>query len=797
MKLLYVDDQLVDLYPSTVIAQTLQAFDPSRVGSVLTNYTSSLRVPITANNRRIFRFLENSKSKSTIPYQSLSVKYYENGLPLIRNGRIVLTEVTDEYTFNIYSGPWGFFERINTLKLWDLDFSDLNGPWTQAARDSYRNVITGIVQALVDDGRLVQDQVSTAPTIENQGSLTKMPQIYYHTVLEKIFSSVGFEYEGDIFDDPIYKSLVMPLANIYQDPAFLEAFQFLAAAPGTQSIANPVTPVNVIFNRNVKQGSMGFYDGVDEYKITNADTASPYYRLVVNTFLTINVLGGTVDIKIEATGSSPSVLLNKGTGTHKLSFNPSLGFKDGDVVKVTITTNTGTPTVHVDSGMFYTETLATTVGDELFPSIVEGYVYFQKLFEDVNQIDFLKEFCIRFGVQITQRDNKLQVRTFNAILNDLSGEDWTAKRNKAPDRIRYTFSTYGQINLIKSPADNDFTPNLTDAYGDGSFEIPNENLKASQTIYTSLFAVTEMVNTFGVFMILLNLGVDDPAFPQVLRLPGNRLFFVRFNYDDEPPVLYDAVDRSDYLVGYYFDSQQENEMSWQYFISKFYQTFVDRCLRNVRLIERDYNLSDLDVYKFNQQVPIFDNGERFLVTKITNRVSHKLAKVELLRIEANPEVTYIENRIAIAMVDYLEVAGGDQPTFDYLEIASMVINNQSPVILLRVDLTESLPGNPTWRGTFNTKALNVIGNGAVTNDSIPVVTSVTVTVVKTANDGYGPNGFPGIAGHVSFSKNGVEVADIAFNTSLPSSSQGLTHTFTGLVSGDSLRVQIFENGSTP
>lgn len=793
MKLLYVDNQIVDLYPSTVIAQTLQAFDPGRIGSVLTNYTSSLRVPITSNNKRIFRFLENSKSKSTVPYESLSVRYIENGLPIIRNGRIVLTEVNDEYVFNIYSGPWGFFERINTLKLWDLDFSDINGPWTQAARDSYRNATTGMLQALVDDGRLVQDDAASAPTIENQGAVLKMPQIYYHTVLEKIFSSVGFEYEGDIFTDPIYKALAMPLANIYKDPRFLESFQFFAAAPGTQEIVDPVTETNVIFNRNVKQGSAGFYDGVSEYTVVNSETPLAYYRLVFNVSLTLIVTGGTVDIKLEATDNLPQDILNVGSGNHVIQLI-HVGLKDADVVKVTIVKNTGTPTVEVTSGLFYSETLSTSLNDEFFPSISQDFVYFQKLFEDINQVDFLREFCVRFGVQITQRDNKLQVRTFNAILDDLTGPDWTQKRHKGLNRIRYTFANYGQVNYLKAPVDTEFTPNMTEAYGDGSFEIPNENLKESQTVYTSLFAVSEMVSTFGVFMLKLNL---EPSFAQVKRLPGNRLFFVRDTYSDEPPVLYDAIERTDYKVGYYFDSQQDYEMSWQFFIANFYQKFVDRCLRNVRLIEREYNLSDLDVYQFNQQVPIYDNGERFLVTKISNRVSRRVAKVELLRIESNPSVVYQENRLDITIVDFLETTGDATAVIDFLETVSATIVNQEPVIELELRLTDSLPGNPTWRCTFNSTILNATGSGAIVTDEMAVTGSVTATVVKTANDGFGPTGFPGIFGHVEFLLNGVEVADIPFDSSTHSSLQGLNHTFTGLVAGDSLSVRIFEDGSTP
>jgi len=62
MRLLYVDDQLVDLFPNTVIAQTLQVFDPGRIGSIVTNFTASITAPKTRNNEIIFRFISNSKT---------------------------------------------------------------------------------------------------------------------------------------------------------------------------------------------------------------------------------------------------------------------------------------------------------------------------------------------------------------------------------------------------------------------------------------------------------------------------------------------------------------------------------------------------------------------------------------------------------------------------------------------------------------------------------------------------------------------------------------------------------------
>lgn len=784
MKLLWVDDQLVDLYQTTVIAQTLQVFDPGRLGSVLTNYTSSIKVPRTRNNDVIFSFLANSKTKSNVPYASLSCRYEENGLPIIRNARIVLNEVNQEYSFTIYSGPWGFFETIQDLMLWDLNFLDLNTGWQDSDRDAVRVATTGIVQALVNDGRLVQNQVSVAPTIENQGGILKPPQVYYHTTLEKIFN--GFQYSGDIFDNDIYKKLVIPLSVIYNDPAFLEAKAFLAAVPGvfpdTQIIVN--TTETVLFNRNIKQGSDNFWNG-SEYVVLNTDTPLRYFRLNFYVDLTIEVTGGTVDIVVEATGYTDEETLNVGTGTYSLVLEVGVGLQDGDIVRVRIRTNSGTPTTEIKSGQFYTVNVTGTEGQEFLPSIIEEYIYFNKLFPKITMLDFIKDFCVRFNVQITQIDNTLQVNTLNSILDDRSGPDWTTKRDKGLDRIRYAFSTYGKTNSLKSPTD-DFTPDLTDDYGDGKFTIPNENLRDSFNIYTSFFAVTQMINTFGVFMLNMNLV---PNLANFGRMPGKRLFFVREQYDFEPPVLYDAIDRSDYLVGYYFDPNQDYDLSYQFFIDNFHQKFIDRCLRRVRLVEREYNLSDLDIFKFNQQVPIRDNGERFLVTKISNRVSKKVVKVELLKIESNPENFFTsgdENIISGNLVNFLQILGDAVPPENDIEM----------------QLFEDITGNPTWQTTFDNgvdtpSALTVLGNLSFNDGTMNSGASIDADVLKTNNDGFGTTGFPMNTGYVEWMLNGVRVNTKTFNTASSSAAQVLNYTYTGIVYGDTLRVNVFEDGSTP
>jgi len=305
--------------------------------------------------------------------------------------------------------------------------------------------------------------------------------------------------------------------------------------------------------------------------------------------------------------------------------------------------------------------------------------------------------------------------------------------------------------------------------------------------------MSEMINTLGVFMAQLNVTrVNEiTLLPEFVRYPGNRLFFVRAKYDFEPDVLYDAIDRDDYLVAYYFDPSQTNDLTWQYFVDNFHQKYIDRCLRKIRLIEREYNLSDLDIYKFNQQVPIWDNSERFLVTKISNRISKKVCKVELLKIEANPENFFTAgatNEITGALIETLEQFGDTVPE----------------ELIIQMELVESVTGNPTWTcqfdNTLDTETLSVVGNGS--SDSgllVPHVgaLSVNADVLKTNNDGNGPDGFPAATGWVEWLKNGVQVNTKTFTSASHSGAQSLNYTFLNVVAFEILKVIVHEDGTSP
>jgi hypothetical protein len=121
---------------------------------------------------------------------------------------------------------------------------------------------------------------------------------------------------------------------------------------------------------------------------------------------------------------------------------------------------------------------------------------------------------------------------------------------------------------------------------------------------------------------------------------------------------------------------------------------------------------------------------------------------------------------------------------------------------INMEYIETVTGNPTWQCTFdngNTEILTVTGLSSGDGDILPHVGELDVDadVLKTFNDGDGPDGFPTANGWVEWLRNGVQVHTVTFNTASHTSSQGLNYTYPDVVAFEVLLVRVHEDGTTP
>lgn len=120
--LLYVNGNLVDLGPNTIIPLTFQAGDIGDLTVRVADYSATINIPKTSNNKRTFENINLINSKSAIPYRKATIDYTLKGLNIINGGTGIVTESSRFYKLNIYNGLVDFFRAIDGKNVDDMDF---------------------------------------------------------------------------------------------------------------------------------------------------------------------------------------------------------------------------------------------------------------------------------------------------------------------------------------------------------------------------------------------------------------------------------------------------------------------------------------------------------------------------------------------------------------------------------------------------------------------------------------------------------------------------------------------------
>ncbi len=512
---IYIEENLIDLDPSTVISITLQASDfaSGDLISRKSSFTNQIKVPPTNRNRIILEYSDNPKSKSTLPYKKKAAKIFSNGI-LIMEGVCILKQFDTFFNLQFYSLRKDLAFRVANLYLSDIDFGDSPITWNAAFIDSKRASTSGWCAPVLNYGQMDPNDV-TGISIGTY----YLPSVSYKDTLTAIFSNAGYTVSGTFYsNDQIFNNMILT------------------------------------YGRN----------------------------------------------------NFPSTTL---------SLN---------------------------------EALSTTI----------------------LQSDFIKDFLIKFGAFLRIRNNDIEIVTLEQILNNTSNAlDWTNKRVKnKKDIIQYSWSGLAkQNNFLYNDIDNVpsewayFAANNPEV--NGSLDIDNEILEGSTDIYTSLFEQPNYIDngasnfprvegftnaiTAGVVHCVTSSIWPSTALPASYTfqdIPKPMLALLDAKHASEAAVKYNGSSRTDYKVARFKPDATWStfgSLAWKQslivtndsgFLNLYYPSIQRLFDAGLITTTHEYNLTDIDVNSFDNTIPIFDDGNYYLVNKVNNYVSGKTTRVELLKI---------------------------------------------------------------------------------------------------------------------------------------------------------------------
>lgn len=618
---IYIGDDLLDLFPNTLVAQTLKANELGSVSTVFRNNTNQFKIPFTENNNRILSNANVITSEGSVQYSSNTCRIIQNGVTIVSNGRAVIKEASDHYSMFVLSGV-SIFDAIGNKRLYELDFTGgINGQWGQATAQTFANTTTGIISPVIDYGTF-----TTSPN--DMGDAYELPSIYYHTIVDKIFTDAGYAKSGAVFSEDKYLKTIFAFSKggYEYSQKFCDDRSASASNSSPQVITvGSATPVH--FPDVIVQDPKGFWDSsTHTYTAVDADATTNYRLFQVRFTLTIDVTiaGGTVDFFIH--NESRDLLTGVGTGSYTAVLPDPIDYvlaRDAIGLQIRTAVNTGAPTLTVNSARIDIECLPTAIGG------TQIHTYFNELLPDITQKQVLADLMVRFGQVIKEEDGTVYFKGLEEIIADKAGaDDWTEKAVRDSETVTFATRNIAQNNYYRYSNADDFIPA---DWGEANLTVDNNALDVERFIVSPFSGSLTKVQGGNSHA---KIRIYDTTSPSSVydfdNDPGVRILLVRDKYSEEAAVTYFSS-TSSYKVAYFHDPKQANTMKYE-------QTLEDdlalyqAALQKTKIVTKEYYLDESDIANMDFFKLVFDKDSYYLKDTITNYVPNKLTKVRLLKI---------------------------------------------------------------------------------------------------------------------------------------------------------------------
>jgi hypothetical protein len=195
----YIEDELIDLDPRSVIGLTLQA---SAIGSGdLVNrrasYTNQIKVPRTTTNVGVLGHSHILASVTTVPFVKKSCRITSNGFEIL-NGVAIVKSFERDFALQIFALPKDIAIELGGKMLDELDFGDSPVTWNEAYMDSRRNATTGFCAPVIDYGQIDPAATNSSVTPYN------LPSVALKDIVTAILDNAGYTVSGDFYDNDAF-----------------------------------------------------------------------------------------------------------------------------------------------------------------------------------------------------------------------------------------------------------------------------------------------------------------------------------------------------------------------------------------------------------------------------------------------------------------------------------------------------------------------------------------------------------------------------------------------------------------
>jgi len=472
--ILYINNQLVDIDNSTVIAMNFQVNELSEIADRNVSFSNTIKVPKTANNIAIFQLLGLTGNLSLLPYTEVKVKLVNGLLEVLNNGVIAVQDQSKGfYSIVIFDGITSLKQSIDGLTLRDIDFDDINHYQTLANISASLSNTDTYIYPLVDFevGIITPDSIT-------QYANTMVASAFYHNIFERIMTAAGFTYGGDIFSLDKFLKTVMPITgklNVEFEAASQFAEEYDSGTPSTfQSFGisgggtSPDTQ-EIEFDDVLSETGIAISNVLGQTIYTFSEPTQIKFDLFFQRDGNVGTAGQpvTFEFTLRKNGTAEKAMLNL-TSTD-VYIAPSiheashvLNVDAGDIVGVDVTCErTAASGGFIYSSQFRMTATETTANRELMNSWID----FSRQLPELEQYEFIKIIMQQYGlVAIPSGKTHIDFVYIKDILNKVFGfVDWSDKL-VGEEKEEYKLGDYGKANELTYKYNDGFSFNFLNVF---------------------------------------------------------------------------------------------------------------------------------------------------------------------------------------------------------------------------------------------------------------------------------------------------------------------------------------------
>ena len=600
---------------------------------IKTSVTNQFKIDKTNENCKIFGFIDDINSASTLPYTVSDSRLKVGGVEAIHKGQLVINKVDEFFHVIIREGNSNFFNEL-TGTLRDLDLSSHNFVWT----------LTNVIAARTNTNSwnfLIQDWGLQSGTYDFDIRYA-LPSIPLYIVMNQIWTEAGWTKSGDFFSASPYTEQFISCVNRNITAAILSNTQSQMAKSGNTTFSGATLAGGIPFNSTVSD----VYGLMSNFTPDQGETATKYTVPSEGSY----TFEFVIDYDVSSGSTANMTLTMRHYRAAGQIASDSFNYSGGD--KVDSETMTWTRDCETEDVIYITATVsaATTllvlVGSTYEITDIQGITSGLGLGFDIAanmpnmlQKDLVEAVAGAYGLlfnpnPLTKNIAVSKYEDFDTKKTEGDYVDWSSTlKLKDISNIPKSFRNkrYAQRNYFNYLEDETVPSGLGDSY----FDIADINLNTETIKITLPFAASESRTLYSLIVpIIKSWGEDNDGEKEFAeRKPRwfiyeNKASAIRIDYTDGTDT---TPTSTDIPSCYFIDSDQATDLGWENLLSDNY-TVLQALLTSYKdiLVPLDLNMSEFS--QIDHTKPFFIKFLGWLILEKVNRFNENgLTKCKMIR----------------------------------------------------------------------------------------------------------------------------------------------------------------------